>query len=131
MHQLIYTSKARPELSQDDVLRIVEQSARNNPSGEITGFLLFQNGRFLQFIEGPLMALEMLMAELAQDSRHHALEVLCRRPVAGRLFPRWRMRQVGIERDALEELEQALRSEDHGWLLPEAVHAFARRTVEA
>lgn len=131
MHQLIYTSEARRGLSSEDVFRIVEQSGRNNPSGDITGFLLLRDGRFLQLIEGPLMALEMLMAQLAQDDRHHRVQVLSRKPIAQRSFPRWRMRQVGVEGEALEELEQALCSEGEGRKLPEAVRDFIGETVDA
>lgn len=131
MHQLIYTSAARPELSHDEVFRIVEQSARNNPSRDITGFLLFRGGRFLQLVEGPLMALEILLAQLAQDDRHREVEVLSRIPVAQRSFPRWRMRRLGVEIDALDELEEALRSEGEGRSLPEDVRVFLRQTVHA
>lgn len=131
MHQLIYTSEARAGLSEDEVFRIVEQSARNNPSGDITGFLLFRGGRFLQLVEGPLMALEMLMAQLAQDDRHHQLRVLSRVPVAERAFPRWRMRRVGVDLEAIDELEQALRSEGGSQDLPEAVGHFLCETVDA
>lgn len=131
MHQLIYSSEARPGLAQDDVFRIIEQSARNNPSSDITGFLLYRGGRFLQLVEGPLMALEMLLARLAQDDRHQGLQVLSRLPVAQRSFPRWRMRRVGVGIDAVEELEEALRSEGDGRVLPEAVHEFMRETIDA
>lgn len=131
MHQLIYTSEARPGLSEDDVFRIVQQSGRNNPSGDITGFLLFQRGRFLQLIEGPLMALEMLMAQLAQDDRHRHLRVLSRLPIAERSFPAWRMRRVGAEKDALDELRGALPNKSKGQPLPLAVQDFLRETVAA
>lgn len=131
LHQVIYTSAARPGLPHDEVFRIIEQSARNNPSGDITGFLLFRGGRFLQLVEGPLMALEMLLAKLAHDERHHELHVLSRLPIAQRSFPRWRMRRVGVEIDALDELEDALRGEGDGRPLPQAVRDFLRQTIDA
>ena len=131
MHQLIYSSEARPGLSQDDVFRIVVQSARNNPSADLTGFLLFQGGRFLQLVEGPLMSLEVLLTRLAKDDRHHHLTVLSRLPVAQRSFPRWRMRRVGTDLDALEELEEALRGEGEGRPFPAAVRDFLRDKVDA
>lgn len=133
MHQLIYTSEARPGLSQVDVFRIVEQSARNNPSSDITGFLLFRGGRFLQLVEGPLMALEMLLARLAQDERHREIQVLSRLPIAQRSFPRWRMRRVGVEIEAEYELVQALQGEGEGDQrpLPEPVREFLHRTIDA
>ena len=91
MHQIIYTSTARPGLSQEEVFRIVEQSARNNPSHDITGFLLFRKGKFLQLVEGPLMALETLLAQLGQDDRHSELTVISRlRPPNPRSRPKLR-----------------------------------------
>jgi hypothetical protein len=131
MHQIIYTSIARPGLLQEDVFQIVEQSARNNPSADITGFLLFRKGKFLQLVEGPLMALETLLARLAEDDRHRDLEVVSRLPIAQRSFPRWRMRRVGGDRDALDELEQALTGEGGGLPIPQAVRDFVRETIDA
>jgi hypothetical protein len=131
MHQIIYTSIARPGLLQEDVFQIVEQSARNNPSADITGFLLFRKGKFLQLVEGPLMALETLLARLAEDDRHRDLEVVSRLPIAQRSFPRWRMRRVGGDRDALDELEQALKGEGGGLPIPQAVRDFVRETIDA
>ena len=131
MHQLIYTSEARPGLSEDDVSRIVQQACRNNPSGDITGFLVFQQGRFLQLIEGPLMALEMLMAQLAQDDRHSQLRILSRLAIAERSFPAWRMRRVGVESDARDELERSLRSGGRRQGLPRVVGDFLRAAVDA
>lgn len=131
MHQLIYTSEAKCELSHEDVFRIVEQSARNNPGLDITGFLLFRGGRFLQLIEGPLVALETLLQRLARDDRHHSLHVLSRVPITRRSFPRWRMRRVGVAVEAQDELEEVLRTESSGCPLPEAVRTFLRETVDA
>lgn len=131
MHQLIYTSEARQDLMPDDLFRIVEQSARNNPSADITGFLIYRNGRFLQFLEGPLMSLETLLAQLAADDRHRSLQVVGRLPIAERSFPRWRMRRVGEEGDALAALEEALVAEGRGRVLPQVVRDFLRETVDA
>ena len=77
------------------------------------------------------MALEMLLARLSQDERHHEIQVLSRRPIAQRSFPRWRMRRVGVEIEALIELEEALRGEGAGRPLPEPVREFLRQTIDA
>lgn len=129
MHQIIYASEARPGLGPDEIFRIVEQSARNNPSADITGFLIFRGNRFLQLVEGPLMSLETLLTRLADDERHHSLTILSRMQVSERWFPRWRMRRLGEGGDALEELTMALTAEGRGRALPEAVQAFLRETV--
>ena len=124
MHQIIYTSEAAPGLNSEEVFRIVEQSAYNNPGRDITGFLIFRDGRFLQLIEGPLNKLEELLEALRGDPRHHSLKVVDQRPVADRSFGRWRMRRVGEAQPALDELEGMMMEESQGRLVPEAVRDF-------
>lgn len=129
MHQLIYVSEARPGLGSAEVFRIIEQSARNNPCAEITGFLILADDRFLQLIEGPLLALETLIATLRSDPRHHSLEILSRRPVNERSFPRWRMKRVGEGQDAVGELRAALAEQRQGAILPAEVVAFVEQSA--
>lgn len=129
MHQVIYVSEAHAGLSSEAVFRIIEQSARNNPSADITGFLIFAEGRFLQLIEGPLQALETLIATLRRDPRHHSLQILARRPIFERSFPRWRMKRVGDGQDALGELRAVLAAEGRGAVLPPEVTAFVEAQV--
>lgn len=124
MHQLIYTSEAAPGLTSDDLFRIIEQSARNNPSAEITGFLIYRGGRFLQLVEGRLIALETLIETLRRDPRHSALTVVSKQAIAQRSFPRWRMKRVGEGRDAREELHDAILAEGQAVVLPPEVTQF-------
>lgn len=126
MHQLVYVSDAAPGLASQDVFRIIEQSARNNPSADITGFLIYRGGRFLQLIEGPLMSLESLLQVLARDPRHQSIRVLSRVPIVARAFPRWRMRRVGTDDDVAADLEASLIAESGANALPDAVRDFLR-----
>ncbi len=131
MHRIVYVSHARDELPSNELFRIIEQSSRNNPGADITGFLVYRCGRFLQFIEGPLASLEGLLAVLAKDPRHHSLRVLSCEPVRERSFPRWRMKRIGETGDALAELTQACRAEGHAAPLPPAVNAFLQEPLAA
>ena len=131
MHQLIYVSEARPGLSSADVFTIIEQSARNNPSADITGFLVYRRGCFLQLVDGPLMSLEDLLTKLGQDPRHTGLRVLSRVPIAKRSFPRWRMKRLGEGTMAATELADALQGEAAGYALPAAVTKFLNESLAA
>lgn len=131
MHRIVYVSHAHPELPSGEVFRIVEQSSRNNPSADITGFLVYRGGRFLQLIEGPLMSLEALLAVLDKDQRHHSLRILSHERVLERSFPRWRMKRIGETGDARSELAEALRAEGHTAPLPAAVRAFLEEPLAA
>lgn len=94
MEQLVYSSIAAGDLSQAEVFDIIQTSARNNPARQVTGFLIFAKDRFLQLIEGPGEALDLLLAQLAQDRRHRDIAVLSRHPITDRSFPTWRMKRI-------------------------------------
>ncbi len=96
MEQLVYASTAAPAVAGGDVFNIIEQSSRRNPQRGVTGFLVFVNGTFLQYVEGPGTSLDMLLADLERDSRHHSIRVIDRRPRETRAFPKWTMKRVSI-----------------------------------
>ncbi|OBX19998.1 hypothetical protein A9995_05530 [Erythrobacter sp. QSSC1-22B] len=104
MERMLYTSRACTVLASDDVFRIIETSARNNPSRNVTGFLIFHQGRFLQLVEGEAQALDGLLEVLKRDPRHYGLTVHYREPALTRCFPNWRMRRLGSSAQAGEEI---------------------------
>jgi len=52
------------------VLDIARTCEANNPGLKISGFLLFSNDSYLQFLEGTAKALDQLWAKIAADRRH-------------------------------------------------------------
>ena len=108
MERILYTSRASKDLPSDEVFRIIETSARNNPARDVTGFLIFSQGRFLQLVEGEGRALDELLAVLKRDPRHCDLTVFYRESASQRCFPNWRMRRLGSSPEAGEEILQTL-----------------------
>ena len=104
MEQLLYHSAGTTADSSREVFRIVEVSARNNPAREITGFLIYAHGCFLQLIEGPAASLDELLHVLAKDTRHRDIRVLSRRPIAMRQFPRWRMERLSATDSGIDAI---------------------------
>ena len=100
MIEISYISKASSSLAPDEVFKIIETSARNNLRHDLTGFLIFADDRFFQVVEGPPASIDSLMDRLKNDARHSSIEVLSRREIEARSFPRWRMERVRAE-DAL------------------------------
>jgi hypothetical protein len=127
MHQIIYVSEATDSLSPAEIFTIIEQSARNNPHSDITGFLIYRAGTFLQLVEGPLAGLEALLERLRRDPRHRDLRILSEVRIAKRNFPRWRMKRIGEHGDGYAELQQELVAEGSGASLPEPVARFLDR----
>ena len=124
MEQLVYSSFAASDLDSSEVFRIIEVSARNNPSRDITGFLVFSQDRFLQLIEGPPAKLDELLRVLRCDPRHRDLSVLARGPIAARCFPDWRMKRIDPSETGADEVFRILRTARVSGAVAEQVSNF-------
>jgi len=89
--QLFYTSRCTPGV---DVDQIVQQSRHNNAVDGITGLLWYNDGVFLQVIEGSESSVAATYARIAGDPRHEALTILSDRPVQAREFGYWSMERA-------------------------------------
>lgn len=93
---LTYTSRARLDLT-DDELNDIHQAARHlNALDGVTGLLLFDGSRFLQIIEGGESAIDNLVERLRRDPRHSAFEIRDERFVDRRSFPDWSMELLRV-----------------------------------
>ena len=75
LRSLAYTSLARLDLEETDLIRIRESARHLNALDGITGLLLFNGSRFLQIIEGDPEAIGELIERLRTDDRHSAIEI--------------------------------------------------------
>lgn len=94
MEQLLYRSRAVDGLVAGEVFRIIEGSARDNPARDLTGFLIYAQDCFIQYLEGPHASLDLLLNELERDRRHHSIEVVYRSRASERFCPGWRMQRI-------------------------------------
>lgn len=94
MIQITYTSIAASILASEEVFRIIETSAKNNMRDDLTGFLVFSENRFFQYVEGPEDAVDALLEKLEHDRRHHSIRILKRAEIEERVFPRWKMKRL-------------------------------------
>ena len=102
LHQLVYMSSARPELTKDALIEILAAAQTNNAKRGITGLLLHSNGNLIQVIEGTKENVEALYSKVENDSRHEHPMVLYRKDIARRDFPEFKM---GFRTPKLSELE--------------------------
>ncbi|MEQ3626770.1 MAG: BLUF domain-containing protein [Celeribacter sp.] len=94
---LVYVSQAAHDLSEGALADILRSSQRYNATRDISGALLFVEGRdgrrgaFMQLLEGEEAELEQLRSRIFDDPRHHTKVVLERGPLAQRNFAEWSM----------------------------------------
>ena len=93
---LTYTSRARLDLTSQDLSDIHQTARHLNALDGITGLLLFDGSRFLQIIEGGEEAIDSLVDRLRNDHRHSAFEIRDTRLVERRSFPDWSMELLGV-----------------------------------
>lgn len=88
---LMYSSYATEGTSPTSLEIILEQARRKNARLDITGILLYRQGRFYQYLEGTEEAVRGVYDEIQQDSRHTHLRILLETSVPSRRFSEWTM----------------------------------------
>ncbi|PWN19056.1 BLUF-domain-containing protein [Microstroma glucosiphilum] len=90
--QLVYTSSAKIRyLPRSELEGILASSRKTNARNDITGLLMYRDGSFAQFLEGPRSAVLDTFARIRADRRHRGVIVVLKRPVEKRDFAEWRM----------------------------------------
>jgi hypothetical protein len=91
MLQVIYASAATVPFSEIQLTLLLTAARANNTRLGVTGMLLYQDGSFLQVIEGDEPILEALFQKIGRDERHVRVNTLLRREVQTRHFGDWAM----------------------------------------
>lgn len=113
LSQLVYRSQATRALAPQEVQALLEVARERNARERLTGLLVLDGLRFVQWLEGPRDALERVWASIQRDTRHHSIERL-QTPWRGeRLFAGWDM-QCGSP--------QPLPEVPGAWALPAEAH---------
>lgn len=86
-----YFSSAKKLMDQPDLEFLLSQARRNNAAEDLTGLLLYNDGCFVQYFEGPPAAVTGLIARLQRDQRHHHMIRMTEGPVEDRSFADWSM----------------------------------------
>jgi blue light- and temperature-responsive anti-repressor len=86
---LTYQSRAIARPAPGELEQLVAGARQRNRSLGVTGMLLYDNGRFLQTLEGPPAAISAVWESISRDPRHCEIEVLTEHLVSNRLFAGW------------------------------------------
>lgn len=115
---IVYSSTASRPFDDAMLRGLLEQSRAANAEHEVTGMLLYRNGRFVQILEGPEASVRETMARIETDPRHHHVRVLIDEYLSERNFADWTMGFEPISasaealpegfRDTFDDLESAV-----------------------
>ncbi len=91
MFQLTYVSESKSTISFSDLNDILEVAKTRNSLLNITGCLVYYNGKFIQIIEGPQIEVLRLYDIILSDKRHKNVTLLWENFAERRFFNEWNM----------------------------------------
>jgi hypothetical protein len=104
LFQIVYTSTTTDSFSKVDLVELLKGSVQRNTRAGITGLLLYQDGAFMQALEGEETAMIMLFSKIRRDPRHHHVIPLLHEPIEQRNFPSSAMAFQDLQTTELRKL---------------------------
>lgn len=102
---LIYSSASASEMSNDELMALLDKARQRNEKLGVTGMLLHDEGSFFQVLEGDERVVGDLFKTIAQDNRHDRIVKLISEPIEERSFSEWSMGYSGVSRDDLKAID--------------------------
>ena len=125
MHHLVYTSTANLNLTEGELLRLLNHWRETNAALDVTGLLLYSEGHIMQVLEGPADHVRKLYDVIAADGRHRAIFKLADGPINARAFAGWSMHFRSVNTEDFTQLVQQMSTvTDHGRELAPLLSAF-------
>jgi hypothetical protein len=104
---IAYVSSASLPMRMADLESILARSRVRNAADGVTGALVYNEGSFVQYIEGPQAGLEATWARIRNSSAHGQIIELLNEPVGSRSFANWHMGYTEATRQQLRALCEA------------------------
>lgn len=70
LYEVLYTSELEPSVQVSVIADIVRRARSWNAAHQVTGLLVFDGGRFCQYLEGAADVVHMLALRISADPRH-------------------------------------------------------------
>jgi len=113
-YQITYRSLASEEISTEDIIDILRKSQSNNAAKEITGCLVFNEGYFVQLLEGEKEVVKACMDLIEVDKRHSTVEILSEGESPERMFADWTMAYLKLPNKPQSKLEKQVKADLKG-----------------
>ena len=107
LRAIAYRSDAADGVSVDRLNALVRDASHHNRLAGVTGVLLFDGSRFLQYIEGPEDGIDFVYSRLINAKSHKNVAELARGHGGVRRFPYWSMHWIPVEQHKLHAVAVA------------------------
>jgi len=99
---MAYRSRAVAAPTEGDLDSILCKAQQRNRAEGLTGLLIYDQGCYFQWLEGPAQALARVWESIRRDSRHRDIHVLRQESMPKRFFGAWDMRLARRARGKLD-----------------------------
>lgn len=96
---IVYVSFSDGNLTESDLDELLFDVRERNKVQKVTGLLLYNDGSFIQLIEGPKEVIEGLFEKIKVDKRHSNIVLLLNEKITKRAFPDWTMGYVRLNNE--------------------------------
>jgi hypothetical protein len=91
IYRMLYISTARKDFADSDLVQIMATATKRNRANKITGLLIYDGRRFMQYLEGEENIVRATFERIERDPRHFAVVVLKKTEGPKRQFSDWDM----------------------------------------
>ena len=91
LSSLVYTSTASRPLAKSDLEHILVNARQRNLQEQVTGLLLFSEGKFMQYLEGPETGVLKIFDLIKTSSLHEQIVEVSRQSIVSREYGDWSM----------------------------------------
>jgi hypothetical protein len=99
---LAYRSRCVKAPTEAELAELLRKAQERNHAERLTGLLIYDQGYFFQWLEGPESALNRVWNSIRRDPRHRQIEILREQVLPERFFASWDMRLARRTRDGFD-----------------------------
>jgi ribosomal protein L35AE/L33A len=106
LFHIVYVSSASQLFTKEELVELMQISARRNAEAGLSGLLLYKDGNIIQVLEGEEQAVRASFERIKKDPRHRGVIVLAQEAIEERSFPRWGMGFRDLNSTSLREFPE-------------------------
>lgn len=107
LRAVVYTSVLCLDVPKEKLAVLMEAAVKHNRLAGVSGALLHDGRRFVQYLEGPSDGLSSALGRIQNATSHHQISFLADGHVTTRMFPNWSMRTVALNSLDITEVARA------------------------
>ena len=104
---VVYVSRVARRMAPNELDALTASASSFNRTAGVTGVLLFDGARYLQYLEGPEDGVSSVYGRVVRATRHAQLEELAKDVIGLRQFPYWPMKLFQVDPIALGAIAHA------------------------